>query len=252
MDEEKIRLSFLKAKQDIQELRDQLSQLFQEITDIKELVLSQNSRVQQTIQQTNKPTDIQIQQNQPFQHINQEINQQINEENPSIQQEISTNRLNEPEQQPQYSLKSPFSVLSTGNRGVPTNRQTNRQSNQQTDSQDSMDDKTQFDNIPELINSLDALKQEVRIKFKKLTEQEMLVFSTIYQLQEQGSLVDYPLLAQIMKLSESSIRDYTHKIIKKGIPLEKYKENNKKVFLKVSENLKKIASLSTITRLREI
>ncbi len=80
----------------------------------------------------------------------------------------------------------------------------------------------------------------------------MLVFSTIYQLEEQGFIVDYPLLASKLSLSESSIRDYTLKIIKKGIPLLKNKENNKKITLSISLDLKKIASLNTILQLREI
>ena len=80
----------------------------------------------------------------------------------------------------------------------------------------------------------------------------MAVFSAIYTFEEQGFVVDYSLISQKLGLSESSIRDYVHKIIKKGIPLLKSKENNKKVALSISQDLKKIASLQTILNLRKL
>ena len=80
----------------------------------------------------------------------------------------------------------------------------------------------------------------------------MLVFSALYQLEEQGFIVDYPLLASKLSLSESSIRDYTQKLLKKGIPISKSKQDNKKVILAVLPDLKKIASLQTIIMLREL
>jgi len=104
----------------------------------------------------------------------------------------------------------------------------------------------------QIFNSLDSIKKQIRIKFKKITPQEMLVFSTIYQLEEQQFVVDYSLIAAKTKLSESSIRDYVQKLVKKGIPVDKTKENNKKITLSVHPDLKKIASLNTILQLREI
>jgi Mn-dependent DtxR family transcriptional regulator len=103
-----------------------------------------------------------------------------------------------------------------------------------------------------MLNSLDSIKKELRHQFKQLTSQEMAVFSCIYDLESQGFIVDYSLISQKMSLSESSIRDYIQKIIKKGIPIVKTKENNKKILLKIDENLKKIASLQTLLTLREI
>ena len=80
----------------------------------------------------------------------------------------------------------------------------------------------------------------------------MLVFSTIYQLEDQAIEADYRFIAQRLGLSESSIRDYVKKLISKGIPVVKNKVNNKKITLGISPNLKKIAPLQTITRLREL
>ena len=80
----------------------------------------------------------------------------------------------------------------------------------------------------------------------------MEVFSTVYQLEEQGFTVDYPLLAQKLSLTESSIRDYIQKLIKKGTPIVKTKENNKRILIQISPDLKKIASLSAIYQLRDL
>lgn len=80
----------------------------------------------------------------------------------------------------------------------------------------------------------------------------MTVFSLLYQLESEGEIVDYPLLANKLQLSEGSIRDYMHKITKKGIPIIKEKLNNKKIVLHISQDIKKIASLDTILKLREL
>ena len=178
--------------------------------------------------------------------------------------------------------KSQYLPISTGNEGVPTNQPTNQPTIQhppistekfaqvdniptqkiprtshlipekKQEKEEKIDRITQLQRASEILSSLDELKKEVRIKFKKLTNQEMLIYTTIYQLEEQGILVDYSIIAEKTGLSEISIRDYIRKIINKGVPLDKIKENNKKIVLKIPQNLKKIASLSTIQQLREI
>ncbi|HKZ33939.1 MAG TPA: HTH domain-containing protein, partial [Candidatus Nanoarchaeia archaeon] len=103
-----------------------------------------------------------------------------------------------------------------------------------------------------ILDSLDGLKKEIRLKFKQLTDQETLVFSALYQLEEDSGPVDYKTLADKLGLTESSIRDYIGRLLKKGIPVEKKKINNKQIKLSISQSLKKIASLSTILQLRDI
>ena len=131
-------------------------------------------------------------------------------------------------------------------------QQTNQQTNQQTEKEGETDKISQIRRVSEIIDSLDSLKKEIRSKFKKLTSQEMKVFTSIYQLEEKGFIVDYSLLAQNTSLSEISIRDYVRKIINKGIPLDKKKQDNKKIILTIPQNLKKIATINTITSLREL
>jgi len=158
-----------------------------------------------------------------------------------------------------YSLfkpqKAQYLGISTGNEGVKTNRQTN----QQTDNLTNLGTKkgffkgeNSFEEASNILDSLDDLKKEIRLKFKKLTDQEVVIFSTIYQLEEEKGFADYKSLSLRLSLSESSIRDYVRRLIFKGIPLDKKKINNKEVHLFVSQNLKKIASLSAILKLRDL
>jgi predicted transcriptional regulator len=144
--------------------------------------------------------------------------------------------------------------ISIGNGGVSTDKQTDKQTDTSTPILIEKQEKSRSDSVQdavEILDSLDAIKKEIRLKFKRLTEQEMLVFSTLYQLEEQGE-VDYKTIAKRLKLTESSIRDYIGRLIKKGIPVDKSKINNKTIQLSVSQNLKKIVSLPTILQLRDI
>ncbi len=191
-------------------------------------------------------------------------------ENPTIQQINPTIQHIPTDNSPLYALETPNMEVSIGNRGVPTDRQADSQSNQQIpqkgdflafhpeESREPMgnsqktDSISQIDRVSQVLESLDDIKKEIRSNFKHLTSQEMSVFSAIYTFEEQGFVVDYSLISQKLGLSESSIRDYAHKLIKKGIPILKSKENNKKVTLQISPDLKKIASLQTILALRQL
>ncbi len=148
-------------------------------------------------------------------------------------------------------LKYQNILYSIGNEGVPTDRQTHRQTHQQTQNLIKKEENS-INNAIEILDSLDSLKREIRLKFKKLTAQEVLVFSTLYQLDEELGSTDYKTLSKKLNLTESSIRDYIGRLIKKGIPVEKNKINNKNIRLSISSNLKKIATLHTILQLRDL
>ena len=170
----------------------------------------------------------------------QQTNQHINPTQKPNNSTVNTNPTHNPtDNLPLKPLKTQYNTTSIRNDRVPTDRQTDKQTDTSTGNKG-------------VINSLDNLKKELRWTFKKLTNQEMTVFSTIYQLEEQGFTVDYSLISQKLSLSESSVRDYIQRILKKGIPILKYKENNKKVLLSVSPELKKIASLEVIQQLRAL
>jgi len=142
-------------------------------------------------------------------------------------------------------LKEQKTSFSTGNEGVPTDRQTNQQTDRHI-KKDSLNDSLA------VLDSLDRLKKEIRHKFKRITDQEFLVFSAIYQIEEEFGFADYKTISKKLNLTESSIRDYVGKLTKKGIPIEKIKINNKLIQLSISQNLKKIAPLPVILQLREL
>ena len=259
-----IKEAFSKAKQDILSLQSQLYILKQEFQELKRTLSTitnpkLNPADRQTDQQTRFPT----------------INPTNQQENPSIRHinpTDSTNPTHNPtDNYPLEALKSQILSISTGNKGVPTDRQTNQQTDTSTGNkgvevrfntittENPTPNPTQkptkidrLEKVAEFLDSLDDIKKELRAKIKRLTKQEMAVFTAIYQLEEQGLIVDYALLAEKLSLTESSIRDYSMRIIKKGIPVDKSKENNKKIILSISKNLKKIASLATILQLKEL
>ncbi len=206
-----IKEAFLKAKQDISELRESMSVLQTEIAELKHLIQEQKSTTHSSEQQTDR-------------------------------HESSTDKLTEPYNMPLYSLKSSNTNGSSGNKGVPTNKQTNQQTNQQSNTH----------NLAGVLAEFDSVKAQLQTQFKSLTKQEMEVFASIYQLEDLGATIDYPSLANKLGLTETSIRDYTHKMMRKGIPIIKTKQNNKKIFLSIDPSLKKIAPLSSLMLLREI
>ncbi|MAG39896.1 hypothetical protein CMI41_02935 [Candidatus Pacearchaeota archaeon] len=141
----------------------------------------------------------------------------------------------------------PFSI---GNGGVPTDKQTDKQTDKLGKNRLFHKQNT-FDEAEEVRHSLDSLKEEIRRKFHSLTPQEMLVFTTIYSFQDQNRQITYKSIAQHLTLSESSIRDYTNRLILKEVPIIKEKVNNKQILLSISPSLRKNISLSTIIALRD-
>jgi DNA-binding MarR family transcriptional regulator len=182
-------------------------------------------------------------------------------------QTIQTQNIAQTDQQSDNQTHNPSKVpnstpnmeSSIGNRGVPTNRQTHQPTHQQTQNTPKIPQNTLIDPISEfrrandILSSLDDIKREIRLKFKGLTPQEMLVFSTLYSLDEQNiEQITYRTLAEQLTLSESSIREYINKLTKKGVPIEKIRQNNKTILLKISQDLKNVATLATIQTLRDI
>jgi hypothetical protein len=148
-------------------------------------------------------------------------------------------------------LNSQNMGISIGNGGVPTDRQTDRQIDRHI--QKNIQNKENLiDDATEMIKSLDSIKKEIRLKFKRLTEQEFLVFSTLYQLDEEVGYSDYKTISNKLNLTESSIRDYIGRLMRKGIPVEKNKINNKNIQLSISKNFKKITNLPSILQLRDL
>ncbi len=217
MEPDPIKHAFAKVKQDVLNLQSQLAELKQEIQELKRTLIS-------TTHPLLPPT-----------HRQQTSN-------------TSTHNL------PLEAPKTENSTISTGNRGVPTDRQTDQQTgtNLEKFAQMSTNNALEEEHISKVISSINLLKADLAAKFKSLTKQEFSVFSSIYLLEQQTkNHIDYNLLSKKLSLTESSIRDYVQRIIKKGIPLIKTKENNKKILLTIPEDFKRLASLDAILSVRE-
>jgi ribosomal protein L16 Arg81 hydroxylase len=237
---EQIKEAFSKVKQDMDLLKSEMAHLKESLKETRESLIE----LCELFKQFSSKKDSQANSKSPT-------------ENPTHQQINQTHPANNPTHPTHFKpLKDENLPISTGNDGVPTNKQTDKQTNQQTDkgsynSENKSKENPILDAV-KILDSLDNLKKEIRLKFKRLTDQEMAVFSALHQLQEEEGHADYRGLSQKLKLTESSIRDYVGRLIKKGIPVEKIKINNKNIQLIISPNLKKVASLSTIMQLRDL
>jgi DNA-binding MarR family transcriptional regulator len=271
---EPLKDAFSKVKQDVEFLNNEISFLREELIQTREelikicnILINLDKKITETGENKQKNPE----------------NQQKNQEKhpPTHQPLIQTSPTHNPTHNPTHllpleALKSQNKPLSTGNEGVPTDKQTHQQTDKEPQNQykltplfpmkavynpfettekfqnNTINTINAIDNAAKILDSLDSIKKEIRLKFKRLTSQEMIVFSTLYQIEEESGQVDYKILAKKLNLTESSVRDYIGRLIKKGIPVEKKRINNKTILLSVSANLKKITSLSTIMQLRDL
>jgi len=145
------------------------------------------------------------------------------------------------------AIKQPSeSPFSTGNEGVPTNKQTNKQTHNTYPTHPYIIP-TDDSNITKLVEDL---KTDLKRKFKALTKQEFIVFSAIFTVEKELESVTYKDIAKRLGLSEASIRDYIMRIIKKGIPIIKERVNNKTVILRIPTDLRNLSTLESLMKLR--
>ena len=237
-----VREAFQKVKREIDFLNNELLTLKSELSETRQEMLKIVNILKELTQNITQNTI-----------KSQQIKVSTSPTNPTHQHTNQTSPTYNPTHQHMFNKeKQPFS---TGNEGVPTDRQTNQQTDN-TYLKESIfpkkPERNSIENAAQILDSLDSLKKEIRRKFKQLTDQELLVFSTLYQLEEDQGSADYKTLATKLNLTESSIRDYVGRLLNKGIPIDKKRVNNKQILLSISQNLKKVASLSTILQLRDI
>tara|TARA_Y100000310_G_C20661844_1_gene805227 strand:- start:245 stop:1075 length:831 start_codon:yes stop_codon:yes gene_type:complete len=202
--------------------------------------------LKQELNELKQQISLQKTQNQTSTHLNSnKTDTALNSTDRHIQTHSSTHNY------PFQAFKEQKTLSSIGNEGVSTDRQTDEQTDISTHFTHKISEKPQI-NPSLILTQLDGLKKDLRFKIKKLTKQEMIVYSAIYQFEDQGHDVDYTLLSTNLGLSESSIRDYISRIGIKNLPLIKEKENNKKIILKIPQDLRKLATLDTIIKLRDL
>ena len=256
--EDQVRESFQRVRKDMDSIKEAVFQLKTEMINICKVLESFGSEMD-ALKQSQKQLQEQL--------------KEIPAHPAQLAQDPTTPTHNPAQNSPIKPLKAQYSGISTGNGGVPTDRQTNQQTDRhmpetpentypgsldlKTNAPDfslflSRKGKNPIEDAAKILDSLDSLKKEIRLKFKQLTDQELLVFSTLYQLEEEQGPVDYKALSEKLGLTESSIRDYIGRLLKKGIPVDKNKINNKQIQLSISQDLRKVASLSTILQLRDL
>jgi len=262
-----IKDSFERVKKDIFTLGSELTTIKNQLSDLRNTISGFNRVVNQLKIQQLQSMDQHIKQYHTLKPQNLQQNPQIRPiipKRPIMQQRTSTHNL-QTSTHPVTSThtstvplevegsKYPNFNSSIGNRGASTDRQTDNQTDNSTHfTQDlhRLEPKTVDQSIheaSEMLADLDTLKKQIRIKFKAMTTQEMLVFSTIYQLEEQThEYVGYRQIALNLGLSQSSIRDYVQRMINKGIPILKTKLNNKKIVLSVSSCILNLGLVSIL------
>ena len=88
---------------------------------------------------------------------------------------------------------------------------------------------------------IQSLKRSLEEKIDALTNQEFLVFLTIYQLEEDlGRGVTYEDLSLKLNLSTGCIRSYISSIIRKRLPILKKKVNNRTITLTIHQDFKEL------------
>ncbi|MCX8193767.1 MAG: hypothetical protein N3G19_00140 [Candidatus Pacearchaeota archaeon] len=211
--EELIKNSFQRMKEDILYLQQELVILKQELAEIKQILQSNTYSTQ-----IQHPTHI-----------------------PTYKME-------------NYGLKQANFHSSIGNEGVPTDRQqiNNKQFNELKRTFNVPIDSSANASIASISSVVNDLKQELKEKFQKLSKQEFVIFSILYTLQEEKGFVTYKDLASRARLAESSVRDYILKLEHKGIPIIKERLNNKIVILKIPKELKDIATLDSLSKLKNL
>ena len=260
-----IKDAFQRAKQDINFLKDNILDLHKELNEIQTsllLIMKELGELKE-IRQTDRQTDTST--HNSTDKLYNTTDKYSNTTDNTLKNPITTDIL------PFKPLKQLNMVSSIGNNGVSTDRQTDRQTDTSThnlrlkttksntisnttNSEITVDKtlQTTLNSHSSLIFQLDDFKKNLRNKIKRLTNQEMLVYSAIYQFELQGELIDYAFLSSSLNLSESSIRDYIQRISSKGLPLDKEKINNKKILLHIPKDFQKLASLETLMTLRNI
>ena len=224
MNEESIKIAFSKVKEDISALNKRLDALEALIKDIS-TNNNQNPLVSTEFKGL-KPSNGQILKsssgNEGVQSINHStINQSFN--NQADNQ--SENEGYKPQIREDYDDKSP-----------PNHSLSNHSLSNQSQNMHSL--------------SIQSLKKELESRFNSLTNQEFLVFLTIYQLEEDlGRFVTYSDLSQKLSLTSGCIRGYVSSIIRKNLPVIKSKINNRTLTLGINPEFKDLNLKERLTNL---
>src|SRR3989338_377511 len=243
-------------KNSFSKVKEHISHLESEIQSIKNLINQQNLLIQQISARI-----------EDFKHFNQDstrnpaktpilesstgkngVNQSINQQ--AINQSTSNQALKHTSETPNNTFLDQSSTIRQDNQSI-TNQSPVNQSPITKKKEENSDFKlskgiisenffkkiTKQEAIQEQkLETIKSFKTNINDIFRNISKQELRVFLTIYQLEDDKIEATYATVSQQIKLSESCIRGYISTIIKKGLPLSKQKLNNQKtVFFIIPE-----------------
>jgi len=212
---ENIKQSFSKVKEDISNLQEELGlqkEILVKQTDIlkelkkrfNDLAVEIKSLKDAILDSSNGKSMV----NQSFNHlINQSINQSI--ANQSINQSILDN---------------------SSNKGVIGTEEVNHLINQSIINQSLINQSQDSD--------LSSIKNRIDKTFKSLSKQELKLFLTIYQLEDENLETNYRNIAQKMQLSEHCIRSHISSLMKKNVPILKKRTSNRINLLSINPDFR--------------
>ena len=97
----------------------------------------------------------------------------------------------------------------------------------------------------------DPITQDIKNKFRLLTEREFAVFMAIYQLEEEfNSPITYADIAKKLSLSRSSVRDHIGELLLKNAPLIKTVSSDRKVSLSIKKDFRDLNIASKLLTFR--
>ncbi|HIH25493.1 hypothetical protein J4476_00100 [Candidatus Woesearchaeota archaeon] len=212
-----VKNSFSKVKDDICRLDDELRlqrEVLSKQNDILRLLNNKLSSIIEKIDEIEKKMPKIESENMSNQSINQLINHLITYQ--SLNHEEASN---EP-----IKAKKDVSIRNDG-----VNQSFNQIINHQSDKNEVLE-------AQDL--NFQALKTNIDSTFRALSKQELKVFLTVYQLEDEGKIANYTNIAQNLGLSEHCIRSHISFLMKKNAPLVKQKLNNKRNLLSIRKDFK--------------
>ncbi len=133
---------------------------------------------------------------------------------------------------------------STGNKGASNNHQQSTINNHQQST-------TNHQQSTEAKKAIETLERDLAISFKMLTDREFSVFMAISELSGQHGETTYTQVANILNLTETSIRGAVNRIISKNLPVNKERIFNGKTSLFLRKDFKELNLLNKLIRLRQ-
>ncbi len=219
--EDPIKQAFSKVKEDIYYLNVQIEKIKQEITENFtkfDQILKKLEALDTTLNKLKE--DVSMRNDGANQSINHLINQSITNQS-SNHSNLDELPLNEVISQ----IKSKDKVNQSFNQSI------NHQSNNQS--------------FNHLINqsqekSLKGVTEEINKTFSSFSKQELKLFLTIYQLEDEALEVSYKAISTKMQLSEHCIRSHLSSLLRKNAPVIKTRLNNHTNLLSVSKEFRSL------------